>query len=435
MSIDVLMPQLGETTAEGKITAWFKAEGDQVNEGDDLFEVETDKASMDVQAIASGVLGAIRVQVGDVVKVGSVVAVLGEAKTAAAAPAAKAAPDERPAPASAAPTRAAVATKPAPVRSPFEEVSTPTINYGQADAAGVRISPLARRMIAQSGLDVASIARAVSAGGRSRITRQDVEQAQAQAPSRPLQPPAAAAPTPLPPGARVVELNTIRKRTGERLQRNWQTIPHVFQAIDIDFTAVEAERSKRKEAFKRDFGVPLTYLPFVARSVALALAQFPQVNAHFAEDGLRLFGEVNLGIAVDLSHNGLVVPVLRRAEDLTVAGLAKAIGQLVQKARSGKLSPDDMSGGTYSISNNGAFGTAFTSPIINAPQVAILSFDAVRLRPAVVETAQGSFVAARLTGTVGQSFDHRAFDGAYSAAFLSKLKTIIEEREWAGEFA
>ncbi len=145
--------------------------------------------------------------------------------------------------------------------------------------------------------------------------------------------------------------------------------------------------------------------------------------------------EINLGIAVDLSHNGLVVPVVRRAEELTLEGLAKAISRQVEKARTGKMSPDDMSGGTYTITNNGSFGTMFTAPIINIPQVAILSTDAIRKRPAVVETTQGDFITVRPVGVVAQSFDHRAFDGAYSAAFLSRLKEILEKRDWSTEFA
>lgn len=436
MSSDVLMPQLGETVAEGKILAWFKSEGDEIQEGDNLFEIETDKVTMEVQSIVAGKLTDIRVKAGEVAKVGAVVAVIGgDGKAAAPAPEpAKAAP----APATAA---APEAPKKAAPRSPFEEVSTPLESYGKAEGPqGVRITPLARRLIAQNGLDVAAIAQTVSAAGRSKISESDVQaalaaprpQAAASAPP-PRSTPAAPAPAALP--GSVLQLSTIRKRTGERLQQNWQTIPHVFQAIEVDFTAVEAVRGRRKEKFRAETGFSLTYLPFIARATCLALNEFPQINAQFQGDSLALASEVNLGIAVDLQHNGLVVPVVRNADDLTLPGLAKAIGRQIDKARNGRLTGDDFAGGTYSISNNGAFGTSFTAPIINAPQVAILSTDAIRMRPAVVETPQGSFVAPRLMGMVGQSFDHRAFDGAYSAAFLSRLKSIIEERDWAAEFA
>jgi pyruvate/2-oxoglutarate dehydrogenase complex dihydrolipoamide acyltransferase (E2) component len=231
-----------------------------------------------------------------------------------------------------------------------------------------------------------------------------------------------------------ITLNTVRLKTADRLAENWRTIPHVFQAIEVDFTAIDRVRRKCKRAFQEAHGFSLTYLPFIARATCLAIQAFPQVNARFDGKSLSLSPTVNLGVAVDLSHNGLVVPVVRSAEDLTVAGLAKAMRRLIDKARTGKLGPDDLSGGTYSISNNGAFGTTFTAPIINAPQVAILSTDAIQLKPAVVSTPEGAFVAPRMMGMVGQSFDHRAFDGAYSAAFLSRLKQLLETRNWEDEF-
>lgn len=228
-------------------------------------------------------------------------------------------------------------------------------------------------------------------------------------------------------------LSAIRQKTADRLAENWRSIPHVFQGIDVDFTAVERVRAGAKQAFRAAHGFNLTYLPFIARAVCLALGEFPNINARF--DGKALFPsrDVNLGIAVDLNHQGLVVPVIRSAGDLTVEGLAKAMGRMIEKARAGKLGADDMAGGTYSITNNGAFGTMFTAPIINAPQVAILSTDAITMRPAIVSTPQGEFIAPRLTGIVGQSFDHRAFDGAYSAAFLSRFKAIVETRDWSVE--
>lgn len=383
MSSTVLMPQLGETVAEGKILAWFKAVGDEIKEGDRLFEVETDKVTIDVEATASGRLSEIRVKEGQVVKVGTVVAVLGGG---AAAP--------------------VPVAKPAAGPSPYEEVKTPLENFGSVKGPeGLRVTPLARRLIAQKGLDIEAIARAVKARGGTRIAEEDVRGG------------APAAPAPA--------MSAIRQKTAERLTENWRNIPHVFQAIEVDFTAVEAARGKFKAS-----GQSITYLPFIARAVCLALREFPNINARFDGKSLTPSRDINLGIAVDLSHQGLVVPVVRNAEDLTVSGLAKAIARQVEKARTGKLTADDFAGGTYSITNNGAFGTLFTSPIINAPQVAILSTDAIRKRATVVETPQGDFIAARLMGIVGQSFDHRAFDGAYSAAFLSRLKAVLEKHVW-----
>jgi pyruvate/2-oxoglutarate dehydrogenase complex dihydrolipoamide acyltransferase (E2) component len=288
---------------------------------------------------------------------------------------------------------------------------------------------LARRLIAQNGLDTEAVAQAALKDGVRLIDRRVIASYLLQSNSSALAVPKPTEPVSR-PGSEILTLNTIRRRTAERLAENWRTIPHVFQAIEVDFTAVEAARSERAR-FKAEQGISLSYLPFVARATCLALDGFPQVNAHFDAEVLTLLRDIHLGIAVDLNHQGLVVPVIRNAGDLSTLGLAKAIARVVDKARSGKLGPDDLSGGTYSISNNGAFGTLFTAPIINAPQVAILSVDAIRKRAAVIETAEGNFIAPRLIGMLGQSFDHRAFDGAYSAAFLSKLKSIIETRNWS----
>jgi pyruvate dehydrogenase E2 component (dihydrolipoamide acetyltransferase) len=213
----------------------------------------------------------------------------------------------------------------------------------------------------------------------------------------------------------------------------WRTIPHVFQAVEVDFSAVERARLRARQRFAERTGASLTYLPFVARAVCLAIAEFPRVNAAFEKDRLVLRRDINLGIAVDLAHEGLVVPIIAHADEMTAGGLAKAIARQVERARTQKLLPGDVEGGTYTITNNGSFGTLFTAPIINMPQVAILSFDAVRKRPVVVETAEGDAIAARPTAIVGQSFDHRAFDGAYSAAFLKRLKSILEARDWVSE--
>ncbi len=415
------MPQLGETVAEGKILAWFKSVGDEIKEGDNLFEVETDKVTMEVQAIVAGRLSEIRVGPGLTAKVGEVVAVIGDG-VAKAPP-----PDDAPA-------------KKAPQwRSPFEEVSTPPERFGKAKGPnGIHLTPVARRLIAQRGLDLAELAAEVQRNGKKRIDGAAVRAAISARPAAPVRRPLPVAPAPAPaplPGRQgdVITLNTMRQKTGERLAEAWRTIPHVFQAIEVDFTAVDRVRKARKEAFQAAHGFSLTFLPFIARATCLAISAYPQINARFDGKALTLSRDVNLGIAVDLDHNGLVVPVVRDAGSLTLIGVAKAMRRQIDKARSGKLSPEDLSGGTYSISNNGAFGTTFTAPIINAPQVGILSTDAIRLKPAVVSTQEGDFVAPRMIGMIGQSFDHRAFDGAYSAAFLARLKQILETRNWDEE--
>lgn len=415
MTDAVIMPQLGETVAEGKILNWFKAVGDEVKEGDNLFEVETDKVTLEVQSIVAGRLSEIRVGAGVIAKVGEVVAIVGGARASVGAVA----------------VEPVTAPRTAPGRSPFEEVSTPVEKYGRAKGPeGVRTTPLARRMIAQNGLDIGRLEADARRRGENRIDERAVRTAMNAQPTPSVSRTEMRAPV---RDGEVMALNAMRSRTADRLTESWRTIPHVFQAIEVDFTALDRVRRQRKEAFGKAYGFSLTYLPFIARATCLAIRAFPQINARVVDKSLILSRDINLGIAVDLSHNGLVVPVVRSAGDLTLIGLAKAMNRQIEKARAGKLTPDDLSGGTYSISNNGAYGTTFTAPIINAPQVAILSSDAIRLKPVVISTPEGDFVAPRMAGMVGQSFDHRAFDGAYSAAFLSSLKRILEERNWGDE--
>jgi pyruvate/2-oxoglutarate dehydrogenase complex dihydrolipoamide acyltransferase (E2) component len=429
MGADIIMPQLGETVAEGKIVSWFKKVGDAVQAGDRLFEVETDKVTIDVEAIDNGTISEIRVGDGATAPVGAVVAVLGGAAAAKA-------PVVEP---------VSVAKTATPVNiSVFEEVRTARGLFGKAVQDGIRITPLARRLATEQGIDLRGIAADGRKNGLDRIAEKDVRAYAARQPATS----AIAQPQPVSAGAsarsisldigprdEVVHFSTIRQKTADRLADNWRTIPHVFQAVEVDFTAIDAVRKSRKDAFKSEHGLSLTFLPFITRAVSIVLREFPDISAR--TDGARLVRsrDVNIGIAVDLDHKGLVVPVLKHADELTVAGIAKGIGRMVEKARGGKLGADDMAGGTYSITNNGAFGTQFTSPIINAPQVAILSTDAIRLKPGVVSTPQGDFIAPRLLGMVGQSFDHRAFDGAYSAAFLSRLRAVLETRAWDQEFA
>jgi pyruvate dehydrogenase E2 component (dihydrolipoyllysine-residue acetyltransferase) len=407
MADAIIMPQLGETVAEGKILAWYKSIGDDVKVGDKLFEVETDKVTVEVEAIAAGKLSEIRVAAGVTAKVGATLAVIGGAAAMTVSP--------QPAPNTA-----------SPALSAFEEVRTPLALHGKARTAdGLAISPLARRLMAESGAAIDPIVAYATAKGLRRVRERDVRAALAQGGLSSAVPPTQAG-TPL---------SAIRQKTAERLAENWRNVPHVYQTIEADFTRVDKVRLPAKDGFKQANGFALTYLPFIARAVCLALRDFPNVNATFDGRSLSLKKEINLGIAVDLSHNGLVVPVVKQAGDLTVEGLAKAIARLTDKARANKLTADDLSGGTYSITNNGAFGTLFTSPIINAPQVAILSTDAIRKRPVVVSTAEGDFIAAHTTGILGQSFDHRAFDGAYAASFLSRLKQLIETHNWSAEIS
>ncbi len=424
MTTDVVMPQLGETVDEGRILSWFKAVGDEVEEGHVLFEVETDKVTMEIEALRSGRLSEIRVPEGETAKVGAIVAVIGGDSAATDPAFAASQPDDSP------DSRSA--------RSLFDDVVTAPGRHGRAKLAnGLRISPLARRLVGEHGLDVDKLAGVIASRSGRKIQKRDVL---AYLDSQASKPKPTVASTPSTdvsslrqPQGSAISPNAIRQRTGEHLTESWRTVPHVFQAVEADFSSVERVRSREKERLAAAEGIALTYLPFLARAFCLTRRAFAHVNGHFRDGQLVVSSDVHLGIAVDLNHDGLVVPVIRGADEMTVLGLARAIAAIVDKARRLALTPDDLADGTYTISNNGAFGTLFTAPIINAPQVAILSIDAIRLRPAVVETAEGPFVAPRRMGMIGQSFDHRAFDGAYAAAFLNRLKQTIESHDWTGE--
>jgi len=428
--MNVIMPQLGETVAEGKVASWFKKVGDKVAAGENLFLIETDKVSMEVQATEAGTLTEIRVPAGETVPVGTVVAVLGkdgekvtEPKPAVARPAANA-PKSAPQPAVATAASAPVTGYRPFTLKPFEEVRTP-VGIAPPPAAsldGLKMTPLARRLMQNTGADPAAIAQRVKARGGWRIAAADVTAA-----------PAARAPITLREGDTVEPLNRIRAQTAANLADAWRTIPHAFQAVELDVTGIAVARDKAKTAFEQRHGVALTYLPFIARALCIALGQFPRANASFDRDRLILHRDINLGIATDLEQDGLVVPVVQRAEDLNVAGLAKAIARLADKARSGKLTPADLAGATYTLTNNGSFGTRFTMPVINPPNVAILSFDAVRKAPVVVEGPKGDSIAIRRVTMIGQSFDHRAFDGSYAGSLLRRIKEIVETRDWAAE--
>jgi pyruvate dehydrogenase E2 component (dihydrolipoamide acetyltransferase) len=405
--MDVIMPQLGETVAEGTVTKWYKKVGDTVKADDVLFDVETDKVSTEIPAQANGVITAILVEEGTTAKVGARLAVIQEkGGTTAAQPASEPSVIARVGPGSAA--------------------AGPASSGGAAGSAAGRLSPVVSRLLGEHGLNAADIR---GTGRDGRITREDVLAHVERKGGAKSAAPAPAATM----SAEKVPLNNIRKRTAEHMAKSWTTIPHVLQAIEADFSKVDAARRAAGAAWKSREGFSLTYLPFIVRAVALALGKFPRLNSSYSGDHLVLHKRVNIGIAVDLNLDGLVVPVLKDAASKGVEKIAKEINNLSKNARGNQLKPDDMTEATYTISNNGAFGTLITAPIISPPQVAILSTDGVKKRAVVVESAGGDSVAVRPVGVLAQSFDHRAVDGAYSGSFLNEVKSIIETRDWDKE--
>jgi pyruvate/2-oxoglutarate dehydrogenase complex dihydrolipoamide acyltransferase (E2) component len=486
------MPQLGETVTEGTITKWLKAVGDTVARDEPLFEVSTDKVDSEVPSPAAGVLTAILVEEGDTVDVGATLAVIGD--EAAASGQAVAAASESPG--RAASVEDAIASLPdepavrpadearsaAPPPPPPPPAAAPA-NGPTPSSTGAVLSPVVRKLLSENDLDPSSI-DGTGLGGR--ITRSDVESAIASrggsapaalpgAPAAPAPPPpppspaspASPAPSPLgtepspvpsiveraapppfaqtavgeePPGRgavvrdEIVPFNNIRRRTAEHMTRSKATSPHTLMVREIDYERVERVRRAYGDRFREEEGFGLSYLPFAARATVEALDEYPHLNASVGDDSLIVHHGVNLGIAVDLDNQGLIVPVVHGAEELNLRGMARRIHDLADRARTKRLSLDDISGGTFSITNAGPFGTLLTGAIINQPQVAILSTDGVARKPVVVRLPDGGeSIAIHSVGLVAMNFDHRAVDGAYVARFLARLAGILDDRDWVGE--
>ena len=433
---EVTMPKLGETVTEGLVSQWLKQVGDTVAFDDPLFEVSTDKVDSEVPSPYDGVLLEILVNEGDTVPVGTALARIGE-------PGAQAAPSS--APAAAAAAQVSETDEPA---TELAAVTTPPAGNGQP---GVLLSPVVRRMAAEKGIDLTAIA---GSGGGGRIRREDVEQAIAAQPAAAAPPtvvaappatvsapaaapaPTVAAPKPaasVSPGDEVVKLSRMRLITADLMVKSLKTSAHVWTSVEVDFEHVEQVRQQHREQFKKREGVSLTYLPFIARAVCDALREFPSVNSSVDIEGqtMTLHHYVNLGIAVDLSEQGLVAPVVKNADSLNIRGLARNIAAVAAGARARTLAAADMSGSTFTITNPGPFASYASAPVINQPNVAILSTDGIARRPVAV----GDAIAIHHMSILGFSYDHRAFDGSTASMFLRYIRDAIQDRGWSDELA
>ena len=454
---DVVLPQLGETVTEGTIIRWIKQVGDEVGRDEPLFEISTDKVDSEVPSPASGILTQVVVPEGETVEVGTLLAVISAgaaAAEAAPAPAPEPSPSPVPAPETAAAPEPPAApapepeSEPAPAPAPAPE-SVPAAADPEPPAApgdGERsqprlLSPVVRRLVNEHGIDVAGIE---GSGVGGRITRADVERVIRERQGAPRQAAArstaAAAPGPqadgdVDPGAPLIApLSNIRKTIGRHMVASKSTSPHVLTAVEADFEGVERVRRKARAAWRAEEGFSLTYLPFIARATCDAIADFPHINASIDGTDLVVHRSVHLAVAVDLDFQGLLAPVVRDAETKRLRAIAREVVDLAARARSKELSAAEVTGGTFTITNPGQYGTLMQFPIINQPQVAILSTDGIKRRPVVVTGEDGSeAIAIHSVGVLALAWDHRAFDGAYVAAFLDRLRHIIQTRDWEAE--
>ncbi len=471
---EVALPQLGETVTEGTITRWFKQVGDTVAVDEMLFEVSTDKVDSEVPSPVAGVITEILVPEGETVDVGTVLVIVGDGAAAPAPGPAETPAAAAPAPAPEPAPEPAAAPEPAPAPPAVEPAPAQPAAAAApeaADDADARLlSPVVRRLIREHGLDPGSIA---GTGIGGRITRKDVldvidaqRRGESQpAPPQPAAAPAQAAPQPQPqphaeappapaPAAapapapvlasssvpavadrsEFVPFNNIRRRTAEHMIHSVTVAPHALTVMEVDYENVERVRQAHKAAWKAEEGSSLTYLPFIMRAVIDALGDWPHLNASVEGDGLRVHRDRNLGIAVDLDLEGLIVPVVHQADGLRLRALSRVVNDLAERARTRRLGADDISGGTFTISNNGSFGTYTTAAIINQPQVAVLSTDGVSRRPVVATDSFGNeSIVIHSVGHLAMAWDHRAFDGSYAGGFLRQVKEILETRDWESE--
>ncbi len=412
MAHTVVMPQLGESVTEGTIGQWLKKVGDPVEEYESLLEVLTDKVNAEVPSPVGGTLSKILVEEGKMVAVGTPIceiAVEGGAQAGEEA----------------SPERAEATTAPSPPPAPTQEPAA-------AKTAGSergRYSPAVRRLAAENGIDPGTL---TGTGSGGRITRNDVLRAlEAETAADKAKPAASAAPAGSVPvagapaviaeGDEVLPLTPVRSIIAERMVRSKATVPHAWLMMEIDVTNLALLRNRAKEGFKAREGMSLTYLPFMLKSVTSALRKVPIINAQWNGDSIVMKKRINLGVAMD-TERGLVVPVIRDADRLSIVGLAASTQDLAQRARAGRLTMDDLGPGTFTVDNTGAVGTILTYPIINAPEVAIVTMEAVVRRPMVVD----DMIAIRSMVNCCISFDHRVVDGADAARFLRELKRSLE---------
>ena len=408
----IKMPQLGESVTEGTVEKWLKREGEFVKRDEPIVEVVTDKVNAEIPSPFEGTLVKIDAGEGQVVRVGAVIAQIETA--AAVGAAATAGPAATP--------KAATAPAAVPAQAPAPAPAAAPVQRAQGGDEHARLSPAVRKLAAERGIDPTSLAWSGLGG---RVTREDVLAASAApaAPARAAAPAPASAPARL-DGAReeLVKLSVMRRSIADHMVRSLATSPHAWTLQEVDVTNLVRYREAEKDGFRARHGTALTYLPFVAQLLGRALKQFPWLNSTWSDDGVVLKRYLNLGIAVSIP-DGLIVPVLKDADQLGFSELVRRINDLIERSRTKQLKPEDVQGGTFTLNNTGATGSVASQPIINQPQAAILTTEAIVKRPVVV----GEGIAVRDMMNMCLSFDHRIIDGMMAGQFLSSMKQGLEE--------
>lgn len=437
--IDILLPKMGESVAEATITKWLKNEGDRVEADEPIVEIATDKVDSEVPAPEAGILIKRLVNEGDVVKVGQAIAQIGAEGSAPAAPAAPAASAPAPAPA---PAAAQANGRPAALAA-----SAPGGPVERTGPSGKFYSPLVRNIAQSEGVTMEELERIPGTGQGGRVTKKDLLNYLPQrgsAPAAPAPPaaapvapatapataapqaPAAPKPLTLAPGDEVIEMDRMRKLIADHMVMSKHTSPHVTSFVEADVTNLVLWRERVKKEFEKREGEKITFTPIFIMAIVQAIKEMPMINVQV--DGYNIIKkkDINIGMAAALPSGNLIVPVIKQADMLNLVGLTKKVNDLANRARAGKLQPDEIQGGTYTVTNVGTFGNVLGTPVINQPQVAIMATGAIRKKPAVIETPQGDMIGVRHMMFLSHSYDHRVVDGALGGRFVRRVADILE---------
>ena len=422
MSQIVTMPQLGETVTEGTILRWLVQVGDEVKEDDPILEISTDKVDTEVPSPFTGQVTSLLVEEGETVEVGASLLELDGVSTGSTV-------SEK--------TSDEVDNVSEPVKEVVEMEVEEVKSSPVLKSTNLKLSPVVRKLASENNVNLEQV---TGTGSGGRITRKDIESFITSG-SKTVQKPKEVSEQQKekhiePAKTSSGEISRLRRRIAENMVMSKQTSAHVMTSVEVDYENVEILRSKHKKSFKEENGFSLTYLPFISLATIYALREYPVVNSSFNldKDIHSFHSNINLGIAVDLNQDGLLVGTLREADSFSLKGLARKISDTSAKLRDGSYDLDDVSGSTFTISNNGSFNSFLTSPIINQPNVAILSTESVRKRPVVIEAQDGTdSIAIRHTGMLSLTWDHRAFDGSVALLFLNSIREKLENSDWSQE--
>jgi 2-oxoglutarate dehydrogenase E2 component (dihydrolipoamide succinyltransferase) len=426
-TIELRLPKMGESVAEASILSWLKKEGDRVTADEPLVEIATDKVNSEVPSPEDGILVSCRVNVGDTVQVGHVIAII-ETGDGASAPAPVAAST---------PAATEVAAAPsAPVAAP-----SGTAVVSSSDRF---YSPLVKNIAKQENISQAELDSISGTGQNGRVTKEDLMGYISNRGNKTVSAPAAQVPVAasvpaveaprvkgptitVGPNDEIVEMDRMRRIIADHMVMSTQVSPHVTSYVEADLTNVVMWRNKVKKQFEANAKTKLTFTPIFIEAVAKAIRDFPGVNASVDGNNIIMRGDINIGMAAALPSGNLIVPVIKNADQLNLMGIAKKVNDLAERARANKLTPDEIQGGTYTLTNVGSFGNVMGTPIINQPQVAILAVGAIRKKPAVIETPQGDAIAIRHMMFLSHSYDHRIVDGALGGRFVRRVADYLEE--------